>query len=146
MAWLDSLADSGEIDDNALMLDDDEDKDKVSVNNDTSTMLDGILEENSDDKEAVAEENNLSEGLAWLDSLATDGEIDDNALMLDDDEDKDKVSVNNDTSTMLDGILEENSDDKEEVAEENNLSESLSWLDSLAEGGEIDDDALMLDR
>ena len=133
LAWLDSLATDGEIDDNALMLGDDEDN--VAVDKDTSVILD----ENSDDKEAVAEENNLSEGLAWLDSLATDGEIDDNALMLGDDEDN--VAVDKDTSVILD----ENSDDKEAVAEENKLSESLSWLDSLAEGGEINDDALMLD-
>ena len=144
LSWLDDLKNKNELnesfDDNSLEENID---DKAAVDKDTSAMLDGILEENSDDKEKVTEESNLSEGLAWLDSLATDGEVDDNALMLGDDEDN--VTIDSDTSTMLDGILEENSDDKEEVAEENNLSESLSWLDSLADSGEIDDNALMLD-
>ena len=117
LSWLDDLKNKNELnesfDDNSL---DENIDDKAAVDKDTSAMLDGILEENSDNKEKVTEESNLSEGLAWLDSLVTDGEIDDNALMLGDDEDN--VTIDSDTSTILDRILEENSDDKEAVTEE----------------------------
>ena len=77
--------------------------------------------------------------MSWLDSLAEGGEIDDDALMLDDDEDLSELNVsseNNEKSVEESFVKEENV---------NNLEEGLSWLDELASGGDISDEDLESD-
>ena len=141
LSWLDSLASGGEISDDSLILDDDEQEEigleSESASDELADFFDKV------DETSATKEGNLSESLSWLDSLASGGEISDDSLILDDDEQEEigleSESASDELADFFDKV------DETSATEEGNLSESLSWLDSLASGGEISDDSLMLD-
>ncbi len=147
LSWLDSLADGGEISDDSLILDEDDSDDIELVGEKTSNGLSDLFDNDLDDDEDNASaESNLSESLSWLDSLADGGEISDDSLMLDEDDSDEIELVGEKASNGFSDLFDNTIYDEGNASTESNLSESLSWLDSLADGGEISDDSLMLDK